>query len=106
MLASFLSRILYIIRDIFSIGFAIFTCSISQKQSFNQILKTETESIAINHLSRILYTIRDVLRTRQADPVIHRAHAWFAVAGSHKASVGDKNRHCIFRKKARIAVER
>ena len=106
MLASFLSRILYIIRDIFSIGFALFTRSISQKQSFNQILKTETESKAINHLSRILYIIRDVLRTRQADPLIHRAHALFAVAGDHKASVSDNNRDRIFRKKARIAVER
>ena len=46
------------------------------------------------------------LRTQEADPVIHRAYIRFTVAENHKASVGDKNRHCIFRKKARIAVER
>lgn len=32
-------------------------------------------------MSRILYIIRDILRTRQADPVVHQAHAGLAVTG-------------------------
>lgn len=49
-------------------------------------------------MSRVLYIFRDILillRTRQADPVVHQAHAGFAVAGNQSVQAFSVDRALV-----------